>query len=201
MKTLEVRRCLTHPERAPEVSKLIATLARYGVRYVLVGSVAVALYGAETEPGDLDVTPALDWDNLRRLKRALEHLKAKPSSATGHWTVQPNGEKRWFPDELTVEEAEAFREAWRLEPDDPSTSDHLFTTRYGNLDVVPELAGSYSELRVRAGPMQVFGHEVWVAHPDDLLGTLTIPRRDKDRTRVVQLREVQRTLYLYSQSR
>lgn len=183
-----------HPERPPDVPELIAALAAYDVRYVLVGSVAATLYGVETAPGDLDITPALDRDNLLRLGDVLEQLEASPGSASGHWTVQPNGERKWVSDDLTEEGIAAFREVWRLEPGDPGTIDHLFTTRYGNLDVVPELAGSYDVLRARATLMLVSGYEVYVANVDDLLATLTVPRRDKDRKRVVWLRAVQRGL-------
>ena len=140
-----------HPKRPPDVPELIAALAAYNVRYVLVGSVAATLYGVETAPGDLDITPALDRENLLRLGGVLEHLEARPSSASGHWAVQPNGERKWVSDKLTAGEVAAFREAWRLEPDDLSTLDHLFATRHGNLDVVPELAGSYTTtLKARA---------------------------------------------------
>lgn len=184
-----------HTERAPEASKLISALAACDVRYVLVGSAAATLYGVETVPGDLDITPALDRENLLRLGAALGHLEARPNSTGGHWTVQPNGERKWVPYDLTAEEVATFRKDWRLEPDDPGTIDHLFTTRYGNLDVVPELAGSYDVLKARATLMRVFEREVYVANIDDLLATLTVPRRDKDRARVLRLREVQRTIY------
>lgn len=186
-----------HPKRPPEVFKLIATLTIYDVRYVLVGSVAATLYGVETVPGDLDITPALDRGNLLQLAGVLEYLEAKPSGAVGHWKVQPNGEHKWISDGLTPEEVAAFREAWRLEPDNLGTLDQLFTTRHGNLDVVPEIAGLYDCLRARATPLQVFEREVFVANVDDLLATVTVPRREKDLERVVKLREVQRTRYKY----
>jgi len=179
-----------HAERAPEVPKLITVLATHHATSSSVRS-RRALYGVETQAGDLDITPALDHDNLLRLKASLEHLQARPSSAVGHWQGQPDGERKWLRDVITPEEIEAFREGWRLEPNDPDTVDQLFTTRYGNLAVVPELVGSYDYLMERAVPRQAFGHKVWVAHVDDLLTTLTVPRREKDRARVGRLREVQ----------
>jgi hypothetical protein len=42
--------------------------------------------------------------------------------------------------------------------------------------------------------MNVQGYEVWVAHVDELLAALTVPRRKKDVSRVRDLREVQRTM-------
>lgn len=103
-----------HPERPPDVPKLIAALAAYDVRYVLVGSVAAAFYGVETVPEDLDITPALDRDNLLRLTAMLEHLGAEPSGVTGHWTVQPGSEEKWTSNPLTAGKVTEFREAWQL---------------------------------------------------------------------------------------
>lgn len=74
--------------------------------------------------------------------------------------------------------------------------DHLFLSRYGNLDVVPEVSGTYDVLQQRAVEMQVYGYTALVAHIDDLLATLTIPRRKKDGPRVQQLRLVQRQRHM-----
>lgn len=89
---------------------------------------------------------------------------------------------------------EGPRASWRPDPDALSTLDHLFHTRYANLDVVPDLRGNYETLLKRAIKMDAFGQEVWVVHADELLTALTIPRRKKDVLRVRQLREVQRRL-------
>ena len=87
------------------------------------------------------------------------------------------------------------RRLQRLEPHGDSSRttlpDYLFTTRYGNLDVVPELAGSYGALEMRAASLQTFGQKLCVAHVDDLLATLTVPRREKNRARLEGLRELQ----------
>jgi hypothetical protein len=70
--------------------------------------------------------------------------------------------------------------------------DSLFHTRYGNFDIVPDLAGRYESLMERAVKMQAHGFEAWVAHVDELLAALTVPRRQKDILRVKKLREIQR---------
>jgi hypothetical protein len=49
-----------HLRRPPEIEVLLAALERHGVQYVLVGSAAAWMYGAEIDPRDLDVVPALD---------------------------------------------------------------------------------------------------------------------------------------------
>ena len=55
---------LVHDSRPPDVSRLLEVLGLSGVRYVLIGSVAAQLYGIEAQPGDLDVTPALDRERV-----------------------------------------------------------------------------------------------------------------------------------------
>jgi hypothetical protein len=70
--------------------------------------------------------------------------------------------------------------------------DHLFLTRHGSFDVMPDLSGQYDRLIQRAVHTSAFGQLIWVAHVDDLLAALTVPRRKKDAARVRQLRELQR---------
>lgn len=182
---------MVYPSRSPDTSTFMMLLAAAQVHYVLVGSVAASLYGVPVEPGDFDLTPDLELDNLLRLKIFLERIGAKPS-AFGHWTVNDNGEKAWVEDDLTADELRTLQENWTFKPDDISSIDHLFTSKYGNLDVVPELAGNYTNLCSVATRVQAFGNNVRVAHIDDLLATLTVPRRPKDKERVAALRQVQR---------
>jgi hypothetical protein len=112
-------------------------------------------------------------------------------SGFGHWETQPDGERTWVEDEPTAE-ARAARADWAPDPTDCTTMDHLFLSRYGNVDVVPELSGTYETLMRRAVLMHAYGHGVWVTHIDDLLATLTVPRRKKDVARVRRLRDIQR---------
>ena len=176
--------------QAPNVPRLLEALSAYEVRYVLVGSVAASLYGADSTPGDLDIVPAPETDNLRRLASLLLELNARPSTS-GHWVVQPDGEKRWVTDKSAM--GLESRAHWTPDPHNVASFDHLFFTKLGNLDVVPELVGSFERLNKRAVPMNAHGREIRAAHPDDLLATLTVPRRKKDAARVRQLREVQRS--------
>ena len=57
---------------------------------------------------------------------------------------------------------------------------------------MPFVSGTYEELSVRAVRLDVEDEEVWVESVADLLATLTVPRREKDRDRVRQLRDIQR---------
>ena len=140
----------------PRVNALLHLLNEQGVRYLVTGSVAAMLHGVALEPGDLDITPALDHDNLVRLARVLEMIDAQqdPHAPFGDWEVGVDGEQRWIEREPTPEDI-AARASWKPQPGDPSSFDHLLQSRYGAIDIVPRVSGSYDELMpqaVRVGP-------------------------------------------------
>jgi hypothetical protein len=146
------------------------------------------LHGVDLEPGDLDVTPALDRENLGRLAAALRSLDARPDpDGFGSWVTDPSGERRWVPREPRPDEA-----AWQPDADDPRSFDHLFVSRLGAVDVVPEVSGTYDELAPRAVALTVAGRPVHVESIEDLLATLTVARRERDTGRVRALRALQR---------
>lgn len=182
-----------HSAHAPDISRVLDMLRIHRVRYVLVGSVAAHMYSIAVRPRDLDIVPALDHANLQCLGALLQAIEATPDGHIGQWEIEPGGERRWVEVPLTVVERAAYITSWAPQADDSTTIDHRFHTRYGDVDVVPTLAGTYTMLMQRALCMQVEQHAIWVAHVDDLLATLTIPRYKKDSVRVHALRALQRS--------
>jgi hypothetical protein len=178
----------------PNVTALLRFLNEAGVRYVVTGSAAAMLHGVPLEPGDLDITPALDRDNLARLVRVLEAIAARqdPDAPYGHWQLGADGEQHWIEREPTREDI-AVRAAWMPDPADPASFDHLLQSRHGAIDVVPRVSGTYEELMAQAVAIEVDDQRVCVESIADLLTTLTVPRRQKDRGRVERLRAIQRT--------
>jgi len=174
-------------DRAPDVPALLGALAGHGVRGVLAGSVAARGYGAALEPGDLDFVPALDRANLERLAAMLVEVEASIDGVVGVWTPQPSGEKKWVVTEESADVRAARAAAWRPNPADVATFDYLFRTKHGNFDTPPGICGTYEALIQRARRGRVAGHEVLVAHPEDLLATLTATRRARDPERVRML--------------
>lgn len=65
-----------HQNSHPNVTALVEDLDSFGVRYVLIGSVATDLYGVEMQPGDMDIAPTLDHANLTRLTQVLTKIEA-----------------------------------------------------------------------------------------------------------------------------
>lgn len=60
-----------------DTRRLIATLNRHDVRYVLVGGMAAVAHGSPLPTEDVDITPARDPANLERLAAALRELDAR----------------------------------------------------------------------------------------------------------------------------
>jgi hypothetical protein len=82
--------------------------------------------------------------------------------------------------------------SWKPDPCDPASFDHLLESRCGAIDIVPEVSGTFEDLVPSAVAIELDGQRVWVEAIHDLLATITVPRREKDRVRVQQLRALQR---------
>lgn len=178
-----------HPRAQADVPRLVAVLARHDVRYVVTGSVAARLHGVALEHRDFDVVPDPDPDNLRRLFDVLREIEAMPFGF-GHWVTDDDGRRRWITEEATPERFAA----WAPRVDDPASYDHLFPTRLGDFDVVPELTGRYEVLVRRAVRLDVEGVPVFVAHVDDLAGPLEAAGKPRHLERLARLRALQRAV-------
>ena len=62
------------PAFAPQ--RILEVLARHEVLCVVIGGYAAVLAGVDVVTRDVDITPALDPENLQRLATALEELHA-----------------------------------------------------------------------------------------------------------------------------
>lgn len=60
-----------------EPERLLQTLNRHGVAYVVVGGLAAVAHGSTLPTEDVDITPARDRPNLDRLGAALRELNAR----------------------------------------------------------------------------------------------------------------------------
>jgi hypothetical protein len=178
----------------PDVVTLLRLLNDGGVRYVVTGSAAAMLHGVPLVPGDLDITPARDHENLTHLANVLAMVGAHqdPEAPFGEWETSSDGEQHWVQREPTPADITA-RASWNPDPDDPGSFDHLLQSEHGALDIVPQVSGTYEDLIPHAVVLDANGQQVWVESVEDLLATLTVPRRQKDRDRVTQLRAIQRS--------
>ncbi len=161
------------PELAPfDPERIITTLARHGVRYVLIGAVAARLQGFPRLTADADITPAQDQENLMRLARALTELDARIFTE-----VVPEG----LPFDCSPAML-ARADLWNL------------VTSAGRLDLAfrPSGTGGYDDLIRTAVPFQIHGVRIEVASLEDIIRSKTAADRPQDRQDVVVLREMLR---------
>lgn len=165
------------PDRVPQVApldpeRLITTLARHGVRYVLIGAAAARLQGFPRMTADADITPSADPANLARLAAALQELDARVYTAS-------------VPEGLAFDcSAEMLGRSslWNL------------VTTAGRLDLAFQPSGTdgYDDLLRDAVRFVVFGTELHAASLASIIRSKEAADRPQDRQDVVILREMMR---------
>ncbi len=165
-------------DRDPDVTRLIETLDRHRVLYLLVGGVAALAHGAERLTKDLDCVAQRTRANLDHLAAAMRELNAR---------LRVEG--------LTDEEAAALPlvvDGARLAQMEIST----WRTDAGDMDVladIPDRAGrhlSYEELASRSAELRFHGVVVRVADLDDVIASKEWADRPKDREALPELRRL-----------
>ncbi len=99
---------------------LLAALGRNQVRYVAVGSYSAIAQGVELPMTELDIVPATDDENVERLVACLGELGAK---------------------ETTEDEPKSIAELRSSPRSLVDTAFRMFSTKYGELDIVLRPAG------------------------------------------------------------
>jgi hypothetical protein len=145
---------------------LLQALDRHRVTYVLIGGFARIVQGTEEMTHGLDLTPSLREENLRRLELALQEIEARRA------------------DGRTV----------RLDQDALAAGPvHELETRYGQLKLVPQPAGTrgYDDLR-RAANREPLGRGVRpsVASVGDLARMLSALQDEERMPQLMQLRRI-----------
>ena len=161
------------PELAPlDPERLITTLARHGVQYVMIGAMAARLQGFPRVTADADITPARDADNVRRLAEALRELDAR---------VYTDSVPEGLPFDCSASTL-SRAELWNL------------VTAAGRLDIafIPSGTDGYADLIDGAVPFDVFGARLHVASLEDIIRSKEAADRPQDRQDVVILREMVR---------
>lgn len=152
--------------------RLVKTLAKHRVRYVLIGAVAARLHGFPRMTADADITPARDPANLERLAAALQELDARIFTDS-----LPEG-LAFDVSAQTIERADI----WNL------------VTAAGRLDVVFKPSGTtgYDDIAATAVTFNVFGCKLRVARLEDILRSKEAADRPQDRQDAIVIREMLR---------
>ena len=163
------------PDVVPfDPERLLTTLSRLGVRYVLIGALAARLQGYPRLTADADITPARDTGNLERLASALRELEARIFTDN-------------IPEGLSFDCSAAMLQrasVWNL------------ATSAGRLDLafVPSGTEGYEDLARGALSFEIGGQRLLVATLADIIRSKEATGRAKDRQDVLLLRELQRRM-------
>lgn len=172
------------PSRSPDVVAILDIVTAHDIRFMIVGSTAILAHGVELIPGDIDIVPALDEVNLRRVADVLIAIGAIPEGF-GYWITRDDGRRKWIDEGFSSD----LLTAWRPGAADLPTLDHLFRTPLGNLDIVPSLAGTYAELLPASVTRDLGGLPVQVTPAADLVARLRYSNRAKDQERKSRLEQ------------
>jgi hypothetical protein len=158
-------------ELAPlDPERIVRTLAKHGVRYVMIGALAARLQGFPRLTADADITPDRSSDNLEKLAAALAELEARVYTES-----VPEG----LPFDCGAATL-ARADLWNL------------VTSAGRLDLafVPAGTEGYEDLARSAVRFEVFGIELFAASLADIVRSKEAADRPQDRQDVVVLREM-----------
>jgi hypothetical protein len=149
---------------------LLAHLTARGVDFIVVGGIAVTLYGSERNTFNLDVRPAMDAPNLDALGRALVEVGAGLRGVHEDVPFVADGRTLHGIEILTLD------------------------TSLGPLDVLmhPSGAPPYEQMRARAARVDIGEATVLVASIEDLIDMKTSAGRPKDLEDVERLETIER---------
>lgn len=150
---------------------ILEALNRRKVRYVVIGGVAALLQGAPlVRTLDLDVTPAGDPENKRRLARALDDVGARLRAPGLEEPLAIALDERTFTGIITM----------------------TFVTRFGPFDLcfVPDGTTGYEDLARDARSVEVDGMRIPVASIADIVRSKKSAGREKDAAHLEILTEL-----------
>ena len=156
-------------EIAPfDPERLISTLARHRVKFVLIGALAARLHGFPRLTADADITPAGDQQNLKKLAAALEDLDASIYTES-------------VPEGLPFDRSAAMlgrASMWNL------------VTNAGRLDIAFTPAGTkgFKDLAKDAERFEAFGVHFLAASLDDIIRSKEAAGRARDEDDVLILK-------------
>ena len=141
-----------------ELQPAIKSLVDNQVRFVILGGVAVAFYGADYVTQDLDFCYARTKENLEKIVAALKPFQPRP---------------RGFPEDLPF----VFDERTLQ-----SGTDFTFQTTIGDIDLLGEVTGigDYLEIEKTAVVMNIYGARVKVISLENLIKAKRAAGRPKD---------------------
>lgn len=162
-----------------DLERILTTLDRHDVQYLLVGGLGARAHGATRPTQDVDFVPHSTRENLERLAAALRELGARLRVAG-----------------LTDEEAQQLPVV--IDADTLlGFGSTTWATDAGSIDVLHDLPTatgrrSYDDLLSRSTTARVDGTAIRVAALADIIASKQHADRAKDREALPELQEIQR---------
>jgi len=155
-----------------DFQKSIELMVQSGVRFVIIGGVAMRLQGSSHVTDDIDFTYSRDPEGLPGLVATLNHYHVR---------------LRGFPADLPF-----FFDLRTLK----NTQNLTLVTDVGDIDLLAEPPGidSFEGLWERATELDVFGMAVRVASLEDIIAMKQAAGRPKDQQHLLELRDLQQYL-------
>lgn len=153
-----------------DLARLLATLDRHKVAFVLIGGLAAVYHGSPFPTEDADITPDIEPPNLDRLASALRELNARLRTESA-----PDG-VRFACDATGL----AAAQTWNL------------VTDVGDLDISFRPSGTqgYPDLRRDAVSADLYDVTVQIASLADVIRSKQAANRPKDQRVLPTLREI-----------
>ena len=156
------------PQTRFDLRRLLGVLSDAGVEFVIVGGVAGTLHGSPLVTGDLDIVPARDDGNIRRLLTALDGLGAY---------YREQGGRRLRPSASHL----------------ASDGHQLLRTAAGRLDVLGTVSGrDFDSLAPHSVSMDLGGMTVRVVDLETLIELKRAAGRPKDQVAVMTLEAIRK---------
>jgi hypothetical protein len=153
-----------------DLPRLLATLYRHKVAFVLIGGLAAVYHGSPFPTEDADITPDTDDANLDRLAAALRELKARIRTDAAPGGVPFACDAKGL----------AAAQTWNL------------VTDAGDLDITFRPSGTHGfpDLRRDAVSADIYDITVQIASLADVIRSKQAANRPKDQRVLPTLREI-----------
>lgn len=161
---------VAEPDMELDLPRLLATLDRHDVKYVLIGGLAAVYHGSPFPTEDADITPDAEDANLDRLASALREVNARIRTEA----VPEGVEFRCDAEGL------ATAQTWNL------------VTEAGDLDIAFRPSGTrgYPDLHRDAVSVDIYDVTVEIASLADVIRSKQAANRPKDQRVLPTLREI-----------
>jgi predicted nucleotidyltransferase len=152
-------------DELPDFGAILAKLNAAGVRYVVIGGLAMVGHGSDHVTRDIDIGYARDRTNLQHLASALKSVSPRPRDFPA--------DLPFIWDERTIQ----------------SLANMTLDTESGWIDLLGDIPGidEFDALWEHAVEVEMFGQDVRIASVEDMILMKRAANREKDQKHISEL--------------